>query len=83
MRAHKYLTDPIETADEAGYRVEEGIVLDPCSTPADDRRAYDEFTRYWRRTKDELRAEEESWAARSGPCVILKPARHTTTRKAG
>lgn len=66
----RYLADPL-TSDEAGYTIEDGVLLDADSKP-NARRAYDEFTRYWRRSAAELRAEEEAWAARSGPCVTLK-----------
>lgn len=71
MRKHKYLTDPTTTADESGYRVEEGIVIDPTDDPSTCR-AYDEWTRFWRRSKEDLRAEEAAWAARSGPVTVRK-----------
>ena len=74
----RYLDSRANHADEAGYSIEEGVVIDPDTKP-NARRAYDEFTRYWRRSPQELRAEEAAWAARSGPCVTLREP----TRKAG
>ena len=72
MKHWKYLNeDPTERVDDAGYRVEDGIVVHGEDRPT-TRKAYDEFTRYWRKTKDELRAEEALWAARSGPVTVRR-----------
>lgn len=75
----RYLTGEPIHPDEAGYVVEEGVVLDAATDSPNTRKAYDEFTRYWRRSSEDLRAEEAAWAARSGPCVTLREP----TRKAG
>lgn len=73
-RNHKYLADPLETADEAGYTIEDGVVLDFDSKP-NARKAWDEWTRYWRPSAEDLRAEEAAWAARSGPVIIKQEGR--------
>lgn len=74
-RPHKYLADPL-VVDEApiDYVIEEGVLVDRTERP-NQRKAYDEFTRFWPRTSDEYRIEEAAWAAKSGPCVIIKPGR--------
>lgn len=75
----RYL-DPTPThADEAGYVIEDGIVVDIDSRPT-ARKAYDEWTRYWQPSQEDRMAEEAAWAAKSGPCVIIRPA--TAERKA-
>lgn len=76
-RAHKYLADPIEVLTEAPddtYCIEEGVPVDDTERP-NSRKAYDAWTRFWPRTSEDLRAEEASWAAKSGPCVIKQKAR--------
>lgn len=72
----KYLNPNPVHPDEAGYVIEEGVVVDDTERPT-RRRAYDEFTRFWPKTSADFRAEEETWAARSGPCVIIKQGRKT------
>ena len=67
----RYLTEDLNHPDEAGYAVEDGVVVDIDARP-NARRAYDEWTRFWPRTKEDLAAEEAAWAARSGPCIIIK-----------
>lgn len=69
-RQSKYLTDPLVAGDEAGYTVEDGIVID--TETRQNMRAYDEWTRYWRKTPAEKEAEEAAWAARSGPVTIIR-----------
>lgn len=64
---HKYLTgDPSTVTDEAGYQIEDGIIVDPASDPnwSKPSRVAD---RYNRPTREQLLAEEAAWAARSGP----------------
>lgn len=77
LRPHKYLADPL-VVDEAPdcYSIEEGVLVEPIERP-NTRKAYDEFTRYWPRTSEDLRAEEATWAAKSGPCVIIQQGRKT------
>lgn len=56
--------------DEAGYRIEDGIIQDfePRRTA---RR-----TRHWTfQPQAALAAEEAAWAARSGPVHIIQPGR--------
>jgi hypothetical protein len=76
-RPHKYLVDPIEV-DEAPdlYRIEDGVLVDDTERP-EKNRAYDEFTRYWQRSKEDLRAEEAGWAARCGPVTIIQKGCNT------
>lgn len=62
--------DPTQHWDEAGYHVEDGILVDADTKP--NHQAFDYWTRYWRPTSDELRAEEAAWAARSGPVTVRR-----------
>jgi hypothetical protein len=73
-RPHLYLADPLDVSDEAGYRIEEGVILDVEDRPT-ARRAYGEFTRYWQPSKEDRLAEEARWAALSGPCITIKEGR--------
>lgn len=59
-------TNPV--ADEAGYRVEDGIVVDEAPRPT-RRRTREEFVY---KTRLELEAEELAWAARSGPVTTRR-----------
>lgn len=63
-------------ADEAGYTIEDGVVVDIDSRP-NARKVFDEFTRYWHPSAADRQAEEEAWAARSGPVIIKKAGRKT------
>lgn len=71
---HKFLSPDATHADEAGYSIEDGIVVDIDSRP-NARKVYDEWTRYWAKTPAEKQAEEAAWAARSGPVTIINPGR--------
>lgn len=71
---HKYLTPEATHADEAGYVVDEGIVVDPASEPTRYHRQFSDLS-VTPPSKEELLAEEARWAAQSGPCVIINPGR--------
>lgn len=75
----RYLDITPTHTDEAGYTIEEGVVIDSDSRPT-ARKAYDEWTRHWQPSQEDRKAEEATWAAKSGPCVIIRPA--TAERKA-
>ena len=64
--------EPAEVTDEAGYRVEDGIVVDPLSDLRTDSREYGNLTRWHEQTPFERRCEEVAWAALSGPVTIRK-----------
>lgn len=74
---HKFLTAETEHADEAGYTIEDGVVVDIDSRP-NARKAYDEWTRYWVPSPTEKKIEEAQWAARSGPVIIIKEGRQAS-----
>jgi hypothetical protein len=65
-----------DRSDEAGYTIEDGIVVDIDSRP-NARRAYDEWTRYWQPSAADRQAEEAAWAARSGPVYTIKEGKRT------
>lgn len=65
---HKYV-QPVAPCDEAGYSIENGVIVDETERP-NARKAYDDWTRFWRKTSAELRAEEAEWASRSGPVEV-------------
>jgi len=71
---HKFLSADAVHADEAGYRIEEGVLMDIEDRPT-ARKAYDEWTRYWAPSAEEKKAEEVAWAQRSGPVTIIRPAK--------
>lgn len=78
----KYLTAEPVHSDEAGYVIEDGVLIDIEERPT-ARKAYDEWTRYWAPSPADKKAEELAWAQRSGPCVTIRPAtkQAPTTRK--
>lgn len=70
---HKFLTAEAIHPDEAGYTVEDGVILDDeDGTRPNARKVYDEWTRYWPKTSEEKKAEEAAWAAKSGPVTIIR-----------
>ena len=73
MRTQKTLTaDPTYTA-EMPYEIDGGVNVDPLdNTRPNARKAYDEWTRSWNLTPEQKKAEDEAWAARSGPVYIIK-----------
>ena len=71
---HKFFTDRPDHVDEAGYTVEDGIVVDDTERP-EAHKAYDYWSRAWTPSREQMRAEEAAWAARSGPCVTIKKGR--------
>lgn len=72
----RYLNvDPTQAPDEAGYSVVEGVVIDGTEAIRPNTRRFGEFTRWHQRTRNELLSEELSWAARSGPVRVIRPAR--------
>jgi hypothetical protein len=73
---HKYLSPAADHVDEAGYTVDEGIVVDPASEPTRYRRTFSDLS-ITPPSREELLAEEARWAARSFPCVTLNPGRQT------
>jgi hypothetical protein len=73
----RYMTDAPTHADEAGYTVDEGIVLDPASEPTRYHRQFSDLS-VTPPSKEELLAEEARWAALSGPCVIINPGRQAS-----
>jgi hypothetical protein len=82
MSNHKFLTDAPVHDDEAGYTIEDGVVVESTERP-NARKAYDEWTRFWPKTSADYRAEEAEWAARSGPCVTLRKASATSSNRRG
>lgn len=78
----KFLSIAADHADEAGYTIEDGVLIDIEERPT-ARKAYDEWTRYWAPSPVEKKAEELAWAQRSGPCITIRPAvrQATTSRK--
>lgn len=73
MSNHKYLTAAPVHDDEAGYTIEDGVVVDATERPT-RRKVYDEWTRYWSPSREDRLAEEAAWAARSGPVIIKRKA---------
>lgn len=73
---HKFLHgEPLECSDEAGYTVEDGIIVDDNETP-EARKGYRLLARYEfdrPRTVEEIRTEEARYAARNGPVTITRP----------
>lgn len=66
-------TSPVHP-DEAGYRCEDGLIVDPADhARPTSRRAY---LTYEQQRAQRL-AEEDQWAARSGPVRIISPGRKT------
>lgn len=73
-RHHTYLhARADEVTDEAGYTVEDGVVIDGTEDYRPTGREFLELTRRQHPTRDDLLAEEVAWAARSGPVYIKKP----------
>lgn len=70
----KFLTAAPVHEDEAGYSIEDGVIVDADERPT-ARKAYDEWTRYWAPSPEQKKAEEAAWAARSGPCITIKEGR--------
>lgn len=67
-RPHKYLTaEPTRT--EQGYRIEDGALVDDLPAKV---RLRDELERLHLPSGVELKAEEASWAARSGPVYTIE-----------
>lgn len=75
-----FLTAEPVHQDEAGYTIEEGVLVDIEERPT-ARKAYDEWTRYWTPSPADKKAEELAWAARSGPCVTIRPATRQAATK--
>lgn len=71
--------DPLEVWDESpdDYEPIDGVNVDVTETPRPTSRAFGEFTRgsHHLPTRLEKVAEEVSWAARSGPVYIIRPAK--------
>ena len=75
MTNHKYLHgEPAEVNEGAfGYHDEEGVLVDDTEALKPGTRAYNEQTRFAPpQTREERLFEEASWAARSGPCVVIR-----------
>lgn len=70
----KFLNAAPDREVEQNYTIEDGVVLDFDSKP-NARKAYDEWTRYWTPSAADKAAEEAAWAARSGPCIVIKEGR--------
>ena len=73
---HKFFTDNPEHPDEAGYTVEDGIVVNDEDRP-ETHKAFDYWSRAWTPSREQMRAEEAAWAARSGPVVIKRKGRQS------
>lgn len=74
-RHHKFLhDDPEQISDETGYpyKIEDGVMIDPDPALDPYSREYRETTRFHIPSKAEMLAEEQAWAARSGPVTIRK-----------
>lgn len=71
---HKFLSVAADHVDEAGYVVEDGIVVDPASEPTRYHRQFSDLS-ITPPTREDLLAEEARWAARSFPCVTINPGR--------
>jgi hypothetical protein len=80
---HLYLHgEPLEVSDEAGYRVEQGIIVDDNETP-EARKGYRLLARYEfdrPRTAEEVRTEEARYAARNGPVTVRRIGENTNTQ---
>lgn len=65
--------------DEAGYRIEEGVIVEPADR-REIRDYYAERSRYYYPGSEEKAAEEARWAARSGPVTVrtTTPERNCT-----
>lgn len=61
--------DPATRPDEAGYHIEDGIVVDDTEVRVRD---FDALTRYHYPSEMERRAEEARWAAKSGPVTVRR-----------
>lgn len=57
------------------YRIEDGVLIDGTEALRPNTRSFGDFTRAHVPTTLELKAEEMEWARRSGPVVIIRPAR--------
>ncbi|HEU5118376.1 MAG TPA: hypothetical protein VFT74_17315, partial [Isosphaeraceae bacterium] len=72
-RRHLYLHAELdEVADEAGYTVADGVVIDGTEDYRPTGREFLKLTRRQTPTRDDLLAEEAAWAARSGPVYIIR-----------
>lgn len=83
---HKFLHgEPLECTDEAGYTVEDGIIVDDNETP-EARRGYRLLARYEfdrPRTAEEVRTEEARYAARNGPVTVTKVGNNSASTDVG
>lgn len=68
MTYYRHLTDDLNHSDEAGYRIEDGVIVDVTERKAD---YYTKASRYYYYPgREEKHAEELAWAARSGPVTV-------------
>lgn len=67
----RYFSDSPLHPDEAGYTIEDGVIIDPAGEIKRGR-AYDNITRALppQAAKLEAKIEEARWAARSGPVTV-------------
>lgn len=69
-RPHKYLTaEPTVSESAQGYRIEDGVLVEDLPEKV---RLRDSLERLHYPSAQELRAEEQQWAARSGPVYYIE-----------
>lgn len=80
----RYMEISPDHRDEAGYKVEDGIIVEPEVELKPYTREYNARTRppTWEQTREARMAEEMQWASRSGPVITIRPANRNTNTNA-